>query len=204
MQLASALQPPLLLPQCTTAAKGTQDVLVMGRLLAYVVYARCSLAASQQQQTPQPLTTSAQQARIEPPLTCASEAVASEARLAGAVAGATTKGAGGISAAAAVVVGARVHGCKRRTCGRMWVLSAYRSAAGLCPNRPASQAQATQRLAANPSLEQQACNHIPLTYACVAIADEARIAGAFVALRNVGARGIPAAASVVGAAMDHS
>jgi hypothetical protein len=44
----------------------------------------------------------------------------------------------------------------------------------------------------------------PLTYASVAIADESRIAGAFVALRNVGARGIVAAASVVAAAMDHS
>jgi hypothetical protein len=60
----------------------------------------------------------AEQPRIEPPLACANEAVASEARLAGAVAGATTKGAGGISAAASVVDGARVHGCKRRTCGR--------------------------------------------------------------------------------------
>jgi hypothetical protein len=92
----------------------------MGRLLANAVHMWCcsvhfhecisSLAASQQQQTPQPLTTSAQQARIEPPLACASEAVASEPRLAGAVAGATTKGAGGISAAASVADGARVHG----------------------------------------------------------------------------------------------
>jgi hypothetical protein len=75
----------------------------------------CSLGASQQQQTSQPLTTSAQQARIEPPLACASLTVASEARLTGAVAGATTECAGGISAAASVVVGARVHGCKHIT-----------------------------------------------------------------------------------------
>jgi len=73
------------------------------------VDARCSLLLANSSKHHSPCT-SAQQARIEPPLACASEAVASKARLAGAVAGATTKGAGGISAAASVADGARVHG----------------------------------------------------------------------------------------------
>ena len=53
---------------------------------------------------------SVQQACSRRSLTCANEAIANEARLAVACAAAATLGAGGISAAASVVDGARVHG----------------------------------------------------------------------------------------------
>ena len=65
------------------SCKGTQDVLVMKRSFACVVYVRCSLLLANIIKHHSPCT-SAQQARIGPPLACAGEAVASEARLAGA------------------------------------------------------------------------------------------------------------------------
>jgi len=227
VHVAFPLQPPLLLPQWTTAARRRTCWLeVVEQRDASDACSWCSTRhvhrllplASQAQRSSRGHHAWAEQACCQHPLTCASLTVASEACLACALAGATDEAAVSITAAASVVAVAWVHTCqgavhRHRTrwhatrrfapMSSMLGLSTNRSALGPWIFPSASQ-KCMQHVIRECMCSQQACCKRPLTGANIAIASEARIAGACVALRDVGAGGLATAASVFVAAMDHS